>query len=78
LDESRTEDNTQVRNEENAFLSAPFTQEEVSKSFPNGTQLSSSPDGFPAELYQNFLDVTKKNLMKLFGALHTRKLEVFK
>ena len=37
LDESQTEDIPQVSNEENAFLIAPFSEEEIKKS-ANGTQ----------------------------------------
>ena len=36
------------------------------------------PDGFPAEFYQNFWEIVKSDLLELFGALHSRQLEIFR
>ena len=36
------------------------------------------PDGFPAEFYQNFWDIIKDNLLKLFNDLQNGLLELFK
>src|SRR5438105_7423511 len=71
LDESRTDDITQISDEENAFLTAPFTEEEVRKAvFQMEHNKAPGPDGFPAEFYQNFWDVIKPDLLDLFGFLH--------
>jgi hypothetical protein len=35
-------------------------------------------DGFPAEFYQNFWEVIKGDLLKLFSFLHSGKLELFR
>jgi hypothetical protein len=34
-------------------------------------------DGFPAQLYQNFWEVIKSDLLKLFTFLHSGQLELF-
>lgn len=79
LDESRTEDIPQVYYEENVFLTAPFTKEEVGKAiFQMEHNKASGPDGFPVEFYQNFWDVIKIDLMELFHELHAGQLELFK
>src|SRR4051812_11508947 len=55
LDESRMEDIPQVSIEENNFLTAPYTEEEVKKVvFQMEHNKAPGPDGFPAEFYQNF------------------------
>ena len=36
------------------------------------------PDGFPAEFYQNFWDIIKDDLLKLFNDLQSGQLELFK
>jgi hypothetical protein len=55
LDESRVDDIPQVSPQENAVLSAPFTEEEIRKSvFQMEHNKALGPDGFPAELYQKF------------------------
>src|SRR5438128_5636776 len=79
LDESRTDDITQVSDEENAFLTAPFTEAEVRKAiFQMEHNKAPGPDGFPAEFYQNFWDVIKTELLELFGDLHAGQLELFR
>ena len=79
LDESRTDDITQVSDDENAFLTAPFTEAEVRKAiFQMEHNKAPGPDGFPAEFYQNFWDVIKTELLELFGDLHARQLELFR
>jgi hypothetical protein len=66
--ENRIDDITQLSEEENVLLTANFTEEEV---FQAITQMehnkSPGPDGFPAEFYQRFWDVIKKDLMAMFG-----------
>jgi hypothetical protein len=45
----------QVSNEENAFLTAPFTEEEVRKAiFEMEHNKAPGPDGFLAEFYHTF------------------------
>ena len=52
LDESRIGDIPQVSAEENAFLTAPFTEEEVRQAiFQMELNKAPGPDGFPAEFY---------------------------
>jgi hypothetical protein len=58
--------------EENNILTALYTEEEVKKYV---FQICS--DGFPAELYLNFWEVIKANLVKLYSFLHPGQLELF-
>jgi mannosylglycoprotein endo-beta-mannosidase len=71
--ENRIDDITQLSEEENVLLTANFTEEEV---FQAITQMehnkSPGPDGFPAEFYQRFWDVIKKDLMAMFGHFQAR------
>jgi hypothetical protein len=68
-----------VFSEENAFLIAPFTLVELQKAILQTKQNKvAGPNGFPVEIYQNFWDIIKANIMELFGALHARQLKLFK
>lgn len=79
MDESRTDDITQVSNEENTFLKAPFTEEEIKKAvFQMEHNKAPGLDGYPAEFYQHFWDVIKTDLLDLFGCLHAGQLELFR
>jgi hypothetical protein len=79
LDESRMRDIHQVSNEENAFLTAPFTEEEVRKAiFEMEHNKAPGPDGFLAEFYHTFWDITKVDLLELFNDLHKGQLKLFK
>jgi mannosylglycoprotein endo-beta-mannosidase len=79
LDESQTGDIPQVSNEENAFLTAPFTEEEVRKAiFEMEHNKAPGPDGFLAEFYHTFWDITKVDLLELFNDLHKGQLKLFK
>ena len=70
LDESRIGDIPQVSAEENAFLTAPYTEEEVSQAiFQMEPNKAPGPDGFPAEFYQRFWDIIKDDLLMLFNDL---------
>ena len=63
LDESRIDDIPQVSGEENGFLTAPFTEEEVRAAvFQMEHNKAPGPDGFPAEFYQNFWDIIKPEI----------------
>ena len=78
LDESRTDDITQVTPEENNFLIAPFSEEEISKAvFQMEHNKAPGPDGFSAEFYQYFWEIIKSDLLELFGCLHAGQLELF-
>jgi mannosylglycoprotein endo-beta-mannosidase len=79
LEESRTQDIPQVSAEENAFLTAPYSEEEVRKAvFLMEHNKAPGSDGFPAEFYQNFWDTIKSDLLALFSALHEDQLELFR
>jgi hypothetical protein len=78
MDETRTDDIPQVTMEENNFLTTLYTKEEVNKVvFQMKHNKSLGLDGFPAKFYQNFWDVIKSGLLKLFSFLHSRQLELF-
>src|SRR4051812_30380107 len=79
LDESQTSDIPQVSDEENSFLSASYSEEEVKKAiFQMEHNKAPGPDGFPAEFYQKFWDVIKDDLMNLFGFLQIGQLDLFR
>ena len=79
LDETRTDDITQVTPEENNFLIAPFSEEEISKAvFQMEHNKALGPDGFPVEFYQHFWETVKTDLLELFGCLHAGQLELFR
>ena len=60
LEESQIEDISQVSNEENAYLTAPFMKEEIKKAvFQMENNKAPGPDGFSTEFYQNFWDIVK-------------------
>jgi hypothetical protein len=77
--ENRIDDIPQLSEEENVLLTSNFTEEEV---FQAITQMehnkSPGPDGFPAEFYQRFWDVIKKDLMAMFGHFQAGGLPLFK
>jgi hypothetical protein len=55
MDESRTNDIPQVSLEENAFLSAEYSEEEVKKAvFQMEHNKTLGPDGLPSKFYQIF------------------------
>jgi mannosylglycoprotein endo-beta-mannosidase len=79
LDETRIEDIPQVSAEENAFLTAPYSEEEVKKAvFQMEHNKAPGPDGFPAELFQSFWEIIKGDLLELFAALSAGQLELFR
>ena len=78
MDESRTNDIHQVSDEENDLLTAPYSEEEVRKAVSlMEHNKASSPDGFPAEFYQNFWEVINLDLL-LFSYLHVGQLDLFR
>jgi hypothetical protein len=53
LDPDRTKDISQVFQEENNFLTVPFTEDEINKAiFDMEHNKAPGPDGFPVEFYQ--------------------------
>jgi hypothetical protein len=78
MDETRTDDIPQVSVEENNFLNALYTEDEVKKAvFQMEHNKAPGPDGFPAEFYQNFWELIKVELLELFTFLHAGQLELF-
>jgi hypothetical protein len=79
MEESRIHDIPQVSPDENAFLAAPYSEEEVRNAvFQMEHNKAPGPDGFPAEFYQNFWDIIKSDLLALFSALHKDQLQLFR
>jgi hypothetical protein len=78
LESDRTNDITQVTEEENTILTAPFSEEEVKVAiFQMEHNKVPGPDGFPAEFYQKFWDIIKGDLMIMFQELHSGVLPLF-
>jgi hypothetical protein len=78
MDESRTDDIPQVSVEENNFLTALYTEDEVKKAvFQMEHNKTSGPDGFPAKFHQNFWEIIKSDLLELFTFLHAGQFELF-
>jgi hypothetical protein len=71
LDETQTEDISQISQLENDYLTEPISQEEVRAAiFQMEHNKAPGPDGFPAEFYQVFWNVIKDDLMALFMDFH--------
>jgi hypothetical protein len=68
----------QVSSEENALLTAPYSEHEVNKAiFHMEHNKAPGPDGFPAEFYRTFWDTIKTDLLQMFSVLHAGQLELF-
>jgi hypothetical protein len=67
----------QVSEEENAALTAPFSEEEIKMAvFDMEHNKAPGPNGFPAEFYQFFWDIVKTDLMSLFHEFHAGRLPI--
>jgi hypothetical protein len=78
LDPDRTEDIAQVTQEENNFLTVPFTEDEIKKAiFEMEHNKAPGLDGFPIEFYQKFWDVIKGDLITMFQDLYDGDLPIF-
>jgi hypothetical protein len=78
LESDRTNDITQVTEEENTILTAPFSEEEVKAAiFQMEHNKALEPDDFSAEFYQKFWDIIKGELMIMFKELHSGDLPLF-
>jgi hypothetical protein len=79
MDETQTDDIPQVSVEENNFLTAEYSEEEVINAiFQMEHNKAPGPDGFPTEFYQTFWDTIKDDLLDLFSCLHAGQLELFR
>jgi hypothetical protein len=64
--------------EENNILTSPFTEEEVKEAvFQMEHNKAPGPDGFPAEFYQVFWDIIKKDLLDLFTEFFEGRLPLY-
>jgi hypothetical protein len=71
MDESRTDDTSQVSDAENNFLTAEYSEEEVRKAiFQMEHNKAPGLDGFSVEFYQTFWETIKGDLLDLFSYLH--------
>jgi hypothetical protein len=77
MDETLRHDIPQVSEEENAALTAPFSEEEIKMAvFDMEHNKAPGPNGFPAEFYQFFWDIVKTDLMSLFHEFHAGRLPI--
>jgi hypothetical protein len=77
LDERLILDILQVSQEENEFLTAPFTEKEVEAIFQMKHNKAPGPDGFPVEFYQVFWETITGDLMPLFKDFHKGRFPLF-
>jgi hypothetical protein len=79
MDETQINDIPHVSVEENNFLTADYSKEEVRKAiFQMEHNKAPGPDGFPAEFYQTFWETIKDDLLDLFCQFHAGQLELFR
>jgi len=65
------DDIPQVNQFENEFLTTPFTEKEIRDAiFDMDHNKTPGLKGFTAEFYQQFCDVNKEDLMRMFHDLH--------
>jgi hypothetical protein len=78
MDETQIDDIPQVSVEENNFLTAEYSKEEVRKAiFQMEHNKAPGSDGFPAEFYQTIWETIKDDLLDLFRCLHSGQQELF-
>jgi hypothetical protein len=78
MDETLRYDISQMSEEENQVLTAPFSEEEVKMAiFDMEHNKAPSPDGLPTELYQFFWEIIKLDLMSLFFEFHATSLPIY-
>jgi hypothetical protein len=81
LMEDRIEHIPQLSTEENAILTADFTENEVLQAISQiKLNKAPGPDGLPAKFYQTFWNISKSdlNLMAMFAQLQSAELSLFK
>lgn len=77
LDNSFWSENDLVTPEENAMLTAPFSEEEIKEAvFSCYAEGATNPDGISFIFYQNFWDLIKKDLVSLFEDFHKGDLDL--
>jgi hypothetical protein len=78
IDPNRTVDISQVSQEENNFLTTPFTEEEIKKAiFEMEHNKTPGLDGFPVEFYKKFWYIVKDDLITMFHDLYSGDLPLF-
>jgi hypothetical protein len=78
LDERLISDILQVSQEENEFLTTPFTEKSVKEViFQMKHNKAPGPDGFPVEFYQVFWETIKGESMAIFKDFHEGSLPMF-
>ena len=78
LVESRIDDIPQVTDAENDTFISAFTEIEVKEAvFQMEHNKAPGPDGFPAEFFQVFWEIIKKDLMALFKDFHEERLPLY-
>ena len=78
LQENLTDDIPQVSSAENDTLISPFSEQEIREAvFQMEHNKAPGPDGFPAEFYQVFWEVIKKDLLARFSDCYEEKLPLF-
>ena len=77
--EERIEDIPQLSAGENVLLTADFSEDEVHDAIMQMEHNKApGPDGFPAEFYQRFWEVIKKDLMAMFAHFKSGGLPLYK
>ena len=77
MDESQTEDIPQISLEENTILSSQFSEKEVRDAiFQMTNNKAPGPDGFPAEFYQEFWGLIKRDLLAMLEEFHKGELPI--
>ena len=78
MDENILADIPQVNEGENEILTAPFDEKDVWHAISHMEHNKApGPDGFPAEFYQVFWELIKRDLMDLFVDFHQGRLSIF-
>ena len=78
LVECRINGISQVTETENEILISAFTEIEVKEAVLQKEHIKApGPDGFPAEFYQVFWEIIKKDLMALFKDFHEERLPLY-
>jgi mannosylglycoprotein endo-beta-mannosidase len=79
LREEVNHDITQLSQEENNILTAPFTEEEVYEAISNMEHNKApGPHGFPTKFYQTFWQVIKFDRMAMFTQLQDGDIPLYK
>jgi hypothetical protein len=76
--ETTINDIPQISSEENAILTADFTEKEICEAIMQMKKNKApGPDGFPAEFYQTFWEIIKVDLMNMFVKFQQGELPLF-